>query len=151
MTIDSLDKQLIDLLMQDAHRSSDVLAKQLNVSSSTVRRRMKRLLEQGVIRFIAFPDRPRVGLPVTAVIALSVSHDKVASVLKALSKYPRSRWVAATSGRFNVMSHWWLSSTEELYRFMENEIGKLEGIVRTETFISLYTEKSPNMIGISII
>ncbi len=127
--------------MQNANISSSVLAKQLNISSSTVRRRIKSLLEQGIIRIIAFPNLKKVGLPVVAVIALEVSHEKINSVIKALSIFPHATWVVATSGRFNVMSVWWFSSTEELYTFMESEIGKIEGIQRSETFIGLHEEK----------
>ena len=141
MAIDLLDSQLIDLLMQNANISSGALAKQLNVSSSTVRRRVKSLFEQGIIRIIAFPDLKKVGLPVVAVIAFEVSHEKIDSVLKALSEYPHAAWVVATSGRFNVMSVWWFNSSEELYRFIESEIGKIEGIMRSEIFIGLHEEK----------
>jgi len=141
MAIDLLDSQLIDLLMQNANISSAAIAKQLNISSSTVRRRMKSLLEQGIIRIIAVPDLKKVGLPVVAFISLEVSHEKIKSVLKALSEYPHVAWVAATSGRFNVRSVWWLSSTEELYRLIESEIGKIDGIMRSETSICLQIEK----------
>ncbi len=141
MTIDLLDSELIDLLMQDANISSTVLAKQLNVSSSTVRRRIKSLLEQGIIRIIAVPDLSKAGLPVVAFVSLEVTHEKIDSVLKILSKYPRVAWVSAASGRFNVRSVWWLSSTEELYRFIEGEMSKIDGIIRSETSICLQIEK----------
>ena len=140
MAIDLLDKQLIDLLMQNAYISSAALAEQLNVSSSTVRRRMKSLLEQGIIRIIAVPDLHKVGFPVVAFISLEVSHEKIKSVLKALSEYPHVAWVAATS-LFNVRSVWWVRSTEELYRLLESEIGKIDGIIRSETSICLQIEK----------
>ena len=141
MEIDSLDSQLIDLLMQDANISSTVLAKQLNVSSSTIRRRMKTLLEQGIIRIIASPDLTKVGLPVVAFISYEVSHEKIKSVLESLSKIPQVAWVAATSGRFNVRSVLWLGSTEELYTLIESVIGKIDGILRSETSICLQIEK----------
>ena len=141
MAIDLLDIQLIDLLMYNANISSTALAKQLRVSSATVRRRIKSLLEQGIIRIIVFPDLKKVGLPVVAVIAFEVSHEKIDSVLKALGEYPHAAWVVATSGRFNVMSVWWFNSTEELYRLLESEIGKIEGIRRSEIFIGLHEEK----------
>ena len=141
MPIDLLDKQLIDLLMQNAHISSAALAKQLNVSSSTVRRRVKSLLEQGIIRIIATPDLYKLGLPVVAFISFEVSHEKIKSVLNTLSGYPQVAWMAATSGMFNVRSVWWVSSTEELYRLLESEIGKIDGITRIETSICLQIEK----------
>jgi Lrp/AsnC family transcriptional regulator for asnA, asnC and gidA len=141
MAIDLLDSQLIDLLMQNANASSADLARQLNVSSSTVRRRIKSLLKQGIIRITAVPNLEKVGLPVVAFISLEVSHEKIKSVLEALSQYPQAAWVGATSGRFNVRTVWWVSSTEELFRLLESEIGKIEGIIRSETSICLQIEK----------
>ena len=141
MEIDELDTRLIDLLVQKANVSSGTLAKQLNVDSSTIRRRMKNLLDQGIIRITASPDLSKLGLPVVAFISMEVSNDKIKSVLKELSKYPHAAWVGATSGTFNVRTVWWLSSAEEIYKILEGEIGKISGILRIETSICLQTEK----------
>lgn len=140
--MDSLDTQLIELLMKDANVSSTSLATQLNVSSSTVRRRMKDLLEKEIIRITAAPNLEKLGLPVVAFISLEVSHEKIKSILEAISKQPRAAWVGATSGLFNVRTVWWLHSTEELYRIIESEIGKIDGILRIETSICLQIEKN---------
>ena len=139
--MDTLDVQLIDLLMKDANVSSTWLARQLNISSSTVRRRVNTLLEQDIIRIKASPNLEKFGLPVVAFISFEVSHEKIKSVLKALSSYPHAAWVGATSGLFNVRTVWWVSSTDELYRLLESEIGKIDGIVRIETSICLQIEK----------
>jgi Lrp/AsnC family transcriptional regulator for asnA, asnC and gidA len=141
MEMDLLDSQLIDILMQDANTSSSVLAKKLNVSSSTIRRRKENLLKQGMIRILAVPDWNKVGLPLAAIIALEVSSEKTDSVFKALSKYQNSTWIAVTSGRFNIVSLWRFGSTEELYKFIGKEISKLERIIRSEIFVGLYVEK----------
>ncbi len=143
MTIDSFDEQLINLLMQDASKSSEVLAKQLNVHSSTIRRRIQRLVEQKRIRIIALPEPKDVGLHLEAVIALDVTHDKLNFALEVLSKYPQVRWLAATSGRFDIMTYVWFHSTDELYKFVETEIGSLEGLKNSETFICLHVAKHP--------
>jgi Lrp/AsnC family transcriptional regulator for asnA, asnC and gidA len=139
--MDLLDTQIIELLMKDANVSSTSLAKQLSVSSSTVRRRMKDLLEQKIIRITAVPNLEKFGLPVVAFISLEVSHEKIKSVLKALSAYPHAAWVGATSGLFNVRTVWWVSSTEELYNLLESEIGQIDGILRIETSICLQIQK----------
>jgi len=44
-----LDERLIELLSQDARQSSQALAKRLNVSSSTIRRRISKLVKRGVL------------------------------------------------------------------------------------------------------
>ena len=139
--MDLLDTQLIELLIKDANVSSTSLAKQLNVSSSTVRRRMNNLLKQEIIHIKAAPNLEKFGLPVVAFISIEVSHEKIKSVLKTLSEYPNAAWVGATSGLFNVRTVWWVSSTEELYNILESEIGKIDGIIRIETSICLQIEK----------
>lgn len=142
MNIDELDSKIIDILMQNAVVSSAVLARQLNVDSSTVRRRMKRLLDEKIIRITASPNLEKLGVAVVAFMSLEVSHEKLKPVLEELSKQPRAAWIGATSGRFNVRTVWWLNSTEELYSILESEIGRLDGILRTETSICLQIVKS---------
>ncbi|MEJ2739788.1 MAG: AsnC family transcriptional regulator, partial [Dehalococcoidia bacterium] len=62
--MDSLDTQLIQLLGQDARQDSKTLAKELNTSSATVRRRLKKLLQSGILHIIGVIDPSEVGLSV---------------------------------------------------------------------------------------
>ncbi|MFC2005953.1 Lrp/AsnC family transcriptional regulator [Chloroflexota bacterium] len=141
--VNLLDKRLVDLLAEDAHQSSEVLAKQLRVSSSTVRRKINKLLQQKVIRIIAKPDPSKIGLPLAAMISFNVAHESLNLVIKALSKRPEVKFLAATSGRFDLIATLWFSSTDELYNFMESEVAKLEGVRNTETFVCLHVAKRP--------
>lgn len=50
MTYDELDRKLLDMLRSDARKSFIEIAKELGVSEATVRRRVKRLVDSGVIR-----------------------------------------------------------------------------------------------------
>ena len=140
--IDSLDERLIKLLEQDAYRNSQVLAKQLSVTSSTVRRRMQKLIQQGTLRIIARPEPSKVGFPLRAIIAFDVAHEKVRPVMKMLASCPEIRWLAATSGRFDLMALVWSTSTDKLFEFIETEISTMEGVKNTETFICMHVEKS---------
>ena len=139
--IDSLDKKLITFLEQDARQGVDRLANQLGVSSSTISRRIEKLLKNNVIRIVAKPEPTKINLPLSAIVAFDVDHDKLNSVTKILNSRQEVRWLAVTSGRFDIFALMWFPSTEELFRFMENEVGKLEGVINTETFISLHVEK----------
>ena len=60
ITLDSIDVQLLNLLQADAALSNQALAEQVHVSAPTALRRVKRLVEAGVIeRQVALlqPDR----------------------------------------------------------------------------------------------
>jgi len=56
-----VDERLIELLSQDARQSSQALAKQLSVSSSTFRRRISKLVKRGVLRFAALAEPSESG------------------------------------------------------------------------------------------
>jgi len=50
---DEIDHKLINLLKQNAWQRSETLAKVLNISSATVRRRLRRLIQKGTLRAVA--------------------------------------------------------------------------------------------------
>lgn len=137
--VDALDERLIRLLQQDARRSSDVLAKQLDVSPATVRRRVRNLIRKGVIRISAIPDPEKVGLPLAAIIALNVDHEKLEKVMGNLTGRREVGWACTTTGRFDILAMARFHSTEELSRFVQNEMTKIDGVRDSETFVCLDT------------
>ena len=140
--VDQFDKELISLLEQDARQSSEKLAGQLSASPSTVRRRISDLIKRKVIRVIAIPEPKQIGATLVAIVAFQVSHDKVNLFVATMGKRKDVKSLFVTSGRFDAIALMWFSSTEQLYDFMEREVGKIEGIKATETFVCLHTEKS---------
>ena len=140
--VDQFDKKLISLLEQDARQTSEKLAEQLSASPSTVRRRLGELIKRGVIRVVAIPEPKQIGVPLVAIVAFQVLHEKATSFLKTLGSRKDVKCLYVTSGRFDAMALMWFSSTEQLYDFMEKEVSKIEGIKATETFVCLHAEKS---------
>lgn len=139
--LDSLDKTLVKLLQTDARQNSNALAKHLGVNSSTIRRRIEKLLKDEVIRFVVIPDPKKIGLPLQAVVAFDVAEDMLKSVLEKLGNLEEVQWLTVTTGRFDVLASIWVPSTEELFHFLEEFVAKLEGVRNTETFICLHVEK----------
>ncbi len=137
--VDAIDENLIRLLQQDAHRSSEVLAKQLDVSPATVRRRVRNLIRKGVVRIAAIPDPEKVGLHLAAIIALKVDHDSLKEVMSALTARGEVSWACTTTGRFDILAMARFHSTEELTRFLQNQLPKIDGIRDSETFVCLET------------
>ena len=140
--LDLSDKKLIELLMEDAQQSSETLGKRLKVSSATVRRRTKKLIQNGVLRIMAVTDPSKVGAPLAVVIAFDVVHEKLDSITKSLANRPEVRWVSTTTGRFDLIIIARFGSTEELANFTQKELPKLEGIRDSETFVCLHVEKA---------
>ncbi len=83
--IDSLDERLIALLEKNASQASRLLAKELGVDSSTVRRRMKKLIEEGVIRIAAIPDPDKGGAHFVALVAFDMRLRSIAKPANSVS------------------------------------------------------------------
>ncbi|MFC1944076.1 Lrp/AsnC family transcriptional regulator [Chloroflexota bacterium] len=140
--LDTLDEQLIRLLEKDARQNSEDLAKQLNVSAATIRRRLKKLTKSEVVRITASVNPDRFGLPVIAVIALDVVPEKVQEIAQKLVEYTEVRWVSTTTGQFDIIIIVAFRSTHDLSEFTYSVVTGLEGLRRTETFICLDIKKS---------
>ena len=128
-------------MQENAHQSSEALAKRLGVSSATIRRRIQTLLQKEIIRIVARPDPPKIGYAIRAVCAFDIEHEKLQPVLETLNNRPEVHWLAAVSGRFDVMAVVWTTSTDELFKQLD-EIGRIEGIKNIETFVCLHVRKS---------
>ncbi len=140
-TVDDLDRRLIKLLQTDAHRSSDVLAKKLQVSPATVRRRVRKLIKENVVRIQAVVDPEKIGLPLAVLIACDVDHEKLNSIMQFLAKQEGDKWVATCGGRFDIMARGRFASTDELSEFLINNVATIKGVKNSETFVCLDVKK----------
>lgn len=139
--LDSLDKRLLEMLGENALQSGEILAKKLGVSSSTIRRRMRRLNQSGIVKVSALVHPTEVGYPLLTVIAFDVAHDMVDMVAQALTKRPEVKWVTSTTGRYDVLAFAWFRSTDELSDFLQKGLSGVNGIRDTETYICLQVKK----------
>jgi DNA-binding Lrp family transcriptional regulator len=139
--IDQIDEQIVQLLERNARQSSQALARQLNLSSATVRRRVKKLIDSNVLHIVAFKDPIRGGLPVAAVIGLNIELELLDSTMHQICSYPEVVKAFTTTGRFDAFALVRFSSNERFSSFLRKEITKIEGIKDSETFVCLHMEK----------
>lgn len=77
MDLDAFDRQLLNLVQQDASRTAEQLATHVALSVSAIQRRLKRLREEGVVeRHVAVLDPRQVGRPTLFVVALEVERER---------------------------------------------------------------------------
>ena len=116
--IDSVDEQIVRLLGQDARQNSEKLAKQLNLSAATVRRRLRNLIRKDLLHIVGVVDPAKFGFPVPVVITLDVDLDKIDTAIKTLANRPEVRWVSTTTGQFDIIALARFRSNSNLSEFM---------------------------------
>jgi len=133
--IDALDYQIIEQLVKDGRKNSKELSKELHVDSSTIRRRVHRLIEEGVIYIIALPEPNKAGFPTQAIIGLNVDNMELDNNLKIINEIPECMFVSVTTGKFNIMIIIWCRSTAEIDRIVKKILASVKGVKSYETFI----------------
>ncbi len=77
---DDLYRQIIGLLQKDGRRPNTEIAQQLGVTETTVRKRIGRLVSENLIKVVAVPSPEVMGMPMSAIVGISVDMTGVADV-----------------------------------------------------------------------
>ena len=139
--MDELDHRLIAELAQEARRSSAELARKLNVSETTIRRRIQHLEESGVIAFSAILNPAKLGYTIIAIIALEVDLGRIDEISESLASCPNVRYVSLCTGNHDIFIGTWFKSSSELTQFVKDYLARVPGIRKSETFIILDVKK----------
>jgi len=139
--MDDLDRRLIALLQVDGRASNASLARRVGVSEGTVRRRLKRLIQEGVIRVVAVPDPERLGQGTEALVGIQTDPDKIEEVANHLAHLEETHWTAITTGVYDIFVWVALPSSEALRNFLREKVASIPGLRRHETFVSLSVKK----------
>jgi len=139
--MDDLDYKMITLLRSEARRPVASLAAELGVSRATVRSRIDRLIESGVIRgfTIAVHDNATRNL-VRAVMMIEVEAKASSKVVKRLYGYPEVRKLHSTNGHWDLVAELVAGSLGEFDELL-NRIRTVDGIKSTDTSILLASPK----------
>ena len=139
--MDELDREIISLLQIDGRASNANIAREVGVSEGTIRRRLRRLIQDDVVNVIAVPNLEKLGYATTALIGLQTGPGKSDSVAEAIATLDEVHYVAVTTGAYDVFIWVGVESAESLGTFLQTKIGVIEDVQRTETFINLAIKK----------
>jgi len=137
--IDGIDKIILRALMVDARKSINEIAKSVGISGAAVHQRLKKLESSGLIAGSQMMINPRVlGYKTMAFIGIYL--DKAMrnpEAVKQLEKIPEVIECHYTTGNWSVLIKILCHDNEHLMNLLNHRIQTIEGVSRTETFISL--------------
>ena len=140
-TIDATDRRIISLLQLDGRRSNVDIARAIGVAEATVRKRIDRLLNEGVIHIAGIPSLDKLGMEVRTVIMLKVDLGRVDQVGGRLAAMKEVRSVKYTTGECDIILEAVFRSDDDLLRFLTNRLARIRGIRETATSHVLKTIK----------
>ena len=139
--LDDLDRQLIEVLARDARVSNRKIAVDLGVTEGTVRGRIKRLQQDGLISFTAITSFGLANSAKLALIGVQAEVENVREIARQIADLPTVNAVMITMGRFNILAICLFDSLDSLLEVSSDQILALPGVHHVETSIAVKTVK----------
>jgi Lrp/AsnC family transcriptional regulator, regulator for asnA, asnC and gidA len=137
--IDGIDKEILSNLMSDARKPILQIANKIGISGAAIHQRLKKLEDAGVISGSKFIINNKVlGYKTMAFIGIFL--DKASSnaeAVKELKKIPEVLECHYTTGNWSILIKIICHDNEHLMQLLNKKIQPIDGVSRTETFISL--------------
>jgi DNA-binding Lrp family transcriptional regulator len=131
--LDVLDLRLIDLLQADGRIPFTELARQVEVTEKTARRRVSRLLDERYITITAVTDPRTLGFEAMALVLVTVDGSRTpVAVAAELALLPEIDYVTVTSGPFAIQAELVCHDIRELHDVAFASIARKPGVRSVE-------------------
>jgi len=138
---DELDLKIIALLQEDGRMSTQDIAGALDSTSSTIRKRIRRLEETGTMRVVAVTDFAAAGYDVLLAIGIEVESRSAEAVGLDLAALPEVFSVNLTTGSHDIEILVGARSFDELATFLHEEVSHIDGIGRLSPGLTIEVYK----------
>jgi len=145
-SLDDIDRRIIAELQVDGRKPYTQMAPVVGLSEAAVRQRVQRLIDSGVMQIVAVTDPKVLGFSRQAMIGIQVEGDAlvVADRVAALSEV---EYVVLTAGGVDLLVEVVVEDDESLLELLNEQIRKIAGVRRTETYMYLRIHKETYQWG----
>lgn len=138
--LDTVDRQMLALLRHNAREPIATLAQKLDISRTTARARLKRLLDSGIIQGFTIKDGANRANLVRAIMLVKIEGTKSDAVVRELNRIPEIVDLYSTSGQWDSIV---MLETDSLPNFdaLLRRIAGIAGVKVTETSLMLTSRR----------
>ena len=138
---DNIDLKILSELSNNSSISVPHLSKKINVNSSVVYSRIKRLVKRKLIeRFTIEINSKELGYAVKSLTGINMDSKKRDNIIEELFKINEVREISEVTGRFDILVTMYSRNLEDMHQLVSEQIGKIQGIVSSESFIEMKTQ-----------
>jgi len=140
--LDKTDLKILSELSNDSSISIPKLSEKINVNTSVVYSRIKRLVKSKLIKkFTIDVNDKELGYAVKSLTGINMDSKQRDVVIEELFKIPGVREISEVTGRFDILVIMFAKNLPEMHRLISEEIGKIQGIVSSESYIEMKRRK----------
>lgn len=139
-TLDDIDTRILDRLVKNSSESIPQLARRINVNTSVVYARIRRMQKRGLIeRFTVDVNNAALGYTVKVRAGIKMDTLKRNHVIAKLFELDGISEVSEVTGRFDVLVTIYAKSLDQVYVLVADKIGHIDGVLSSESFIEMKT------------
>lgn len=140
--LDETDLDILEQLEENGRRGNAEIGRALGLAESTVRKRIERMQQAEVFKTVIVPDFSVLGLDGHLILGIHAELGKAPAIADRLAALEEVRFVALTTGAFDVVVDLFLPSLADFLGFIQDELAAIPGIKGVETATVLNQPKS---------
>ena len=139
IAIDGIDKIILRQSMDNARKPILEIARQVGISGAAIHQRLRKLEKSGLITGSKFTIDPKI-LGYNTMAFIGIYLDRAMSnpkAVKQLEEIPEVLECHYTTGNWSIFIKILCKNNEHLMHLLNKKVQAIDGVSRTETFISL--------------
>ena len=143
--LDQTDIRIIELLQEDGRCPNTHIARELGIAESTVRSRLSRLIDEGVIQIVAVSNPLKIGYKAVGNMRIEVDITKLEHVTREMEKISGVWFIVQTTGNPDIYAEFVTESMETFQELLHKKVYTIDGIRNVETSLILnYVKRDYN-------
>ncbi|TPV32004.1 Lrp/AsnC family transcriptional regulator [Paucihalobacter ruber] len=151
--LDKIDIEILKMLQKDSNRTTKSIAAQLDMSTSPIFERIKKLEKEGYIKkYVAVLDNKKIGLKLTVFIGITLqghTRSYLEKFVKEINNFPEVVECHRVSGNFDYLLKLVVEDIEAYETFIITKLTLLPYLGNVQSLITLSTGKETNEIDLS--
>ncbi len=135
--VDAIDKSIISILQYDGRTPFTKIAEELDINEGAIRRRVKRLVDEGIMQIVAVVEPHQLGWSEAAMIGITVLPNMIDKVAAAIGQLQEVTYLFQAAGEFDLFAEVYCKDRAHFVSFLNNQLQQVPGIERTQTFLIL--------------
>jgi Lrp/AsnC family transcriptional regulator for asnA, asnC and gidA len=139
--LDETDRAIISLLQYDGRLPYTQVANRLGITEGAVRRRVKKLVDEGKMQIVAIVGPEDLGWNEAGMIGITVQPDRIDAVAAEIARLPEVTYLFQAAGEFDLFAEVYCRDREHFVSFLNDRLQKIPGVDRSRTFLILKMHK----------
>ena len=135
--LDETDRAIISFLQYDGRMPYTKIASELGITEGGVRRRMKKLTDEGVLQIVGIVEPHNIGLDEASMIGVTVEGRPIDDVAEEIAELTEVTYIFQAAGEFDLFVEVYCQDREHFVNFLNKKLQQIPGVRSTQSFLIL--------------